>query len=260
MKRICSVSPMDCRGNLMLKINEVARLTGITVRTLHYYDQIGLLKPAQLTESGYRLYDDADLAQLQQILFFRELDFPLKDIKEIMNNPAYDKEDALRKQEELLVQKRERLNALIELVGRVRKGEEKPSFEAFDESLIAARKAEYTREIKERWGKTTAYKESKEKTKDFKAAQWTAFNAGMVQIIKKFADRRQQDPASAPVQELVKQWQKYITDNFYTCTDDILEGLGLMYVGDERFRQNIDQCGEGTAKLMSEAIAAHCRK
>ena len=99
-----------------MKINQAAALTGVTVRTLHYYDKIGLLKPSQVTEAGYRLYDDAALGKLQQILFFKELDFPLCDIKEIMTNPRYDKKEALLKQKELLLQKRDRLDGLIKLV------------------------------------------------------------------------------------------------------------------------------------------------
>ena len=99
-----------------MKINQVAALTGVTVRTLHYYDKIGLLKPSQVTEAGYRLYDGAALGKLQQILFFKELDFPLSDIKEIMTDPRYDKKEALLKQKELLLQKRDRLDGLIKLV------------------------------------------------------------------------------------------------------------------------------------------------
>ena len=99
-----------------MRISEVAKLTGITVRTLHYYDEIGLLKPSEITEAGYRLYSREDLEILQQILFFRELDFPLSQIKEIMNNPNYDKEEALKKQKELLIQQRQRIEGLIKLI------------------------------------------------------------------------------------------------------------------------------------------------
>ena len=98
-----------------MRISEVAKLTGITVRTLHYYDEVGLLKPSEITEAGYRLYSREDLEILQQILFFRELDFPLSQIKEIMNNPNYDKEEALKKQKELLIQQRQRIEGLIKL-------------------------------------------------------------------------------------------------------------------------------------------------
>ena len=111
-----------------MKISDVARLTGVTIRTLRYYDEIGLLRPGAVTEAGYRVYGDADLETLQQILFFRELDFPLEDIRRIMKNPAYEKETALRKQRELLLQKRDRLDSLIELLDRILKGERDMSF------------------------------------------------------------------------------------------------------------------------------------
>ena len=111
-----------------MKISDVAKLTGVTVRTLHYYDEIGLLKPSEVTQAGYRVYNDTDLEVLQQILFFRELDFSLEDIRKIMQNPAYEKESALRKQKELLMQKRSRLDSLISLVDKTLKGEQDMSF------------------------------------------------------------------------------------------------------------------------------------
>ena len=129
-----------------MKISEVAKLTGVTVRTLHYYDEIGLLKPDGVTEAGYRVYSDADLELLQQILFFRELDFPLEDIRRIMQNPAYDREDALRKQKELLLQKRGRLDRLIALVDSTLKGERDMSFRQFDATDIVETRRWYAEE------------------------------------------------------------------------------------------------------------------
>ena len=106
-----------------MKISEVAKLSGVTVRTLHYYDEIGLLKPSKTTEAGYRMYSIEDLEKLQQILFFRELDFPLNEIKEIMINPKYDKIEALNKHKELLIEKRKRIDGLVTLIDKTIKGD-----------------------------------------------------------------------------------------------------------------------------------------
>ena len=242
-----------------MMINEVAKLTGVTVRTLHYYDEIGLLKPNNVTEVGYRVYDEEALETLQQILFFRELDFPLSEIKEILTNPNYDKQEALIKHKELLTKKRNRLDNLIQLVDHTMKGEKTMSFKEFDRSEIEKSKKEYAAEVKERWGNTDAYKESAEKTKSYGKEQWEMLNKESGAIFQKFAASKDQAPDSAVAQELVKEWQAYITNHFYTCTKEILAGLGLMYVGDERFRKNIDQFGEGTAAFMSAAIEAYCK-
>ena len=243
-----------------MRISEVAKLTGITVRTLHYYDEIGLLKPSEITEAGYRLYSREDLEILQQILFFRELDFPLSQIKEIMNNPNYDKEEALKKQKELLIQQRQRIEGLIKLIEKKIEGDNNMSFKEFDMNEIEENKKKYAKEVKERWGTSKAYEESEKKTSSYNKEKWGDINQETSEIFKGFAELRNSDPGSEEVQELVRRWQKYITDNFYTCTNEILSGLGLMYVEDERFKENLDKNGEGTAKLMEEAIKIYCSK
>lgn len=243
-----------------MRISEVAKLTGITVRTLHYYDEIGLLKPSEITEAGYRLYSREDLEILQQILFFRELDFPLSQIKEIMNNPNYDKEEALKKQKELLIQQRQRIEGLIKLIEKRIEGDNNMSFKEFDMNEIEENKKKYAKEVKERWGTSKAYEESEKKTSSYNKEKWGDINQETSEIFKGFAELRNSDPESEEVQELVRRWQKYITDNFYTCTNEILSGLGLMYVEDERFKENLDKNGEGTAKLMEEAIKIYCSK
>lgn len=243
-----------------MRISEVAKLTGITVRTLHYYDEVGLLKPSEITEAGYRLYSREDLEILQQILFFRELDFPLSQIKEIMNNPNYDKEEALKKQKELLIQQRQRIEGLIKLIEKRIEGDNNMSFKEFDMNEIEENKKKYAKEVKERWGTSKAYEESEKKTSSYNKEKWGDVNQETSEIFKGFAELRNSDPGSEEVQELVRRWQKYITDNFYTCTNEILSGLGLMYVEDERFKENLDKNGEGTAKLMAEAIKIYCSK
>lgn len=241
-----------------MKINEVAKLTGITVRTLHYYDEIGLLPPSNITEAGYRIYDEEALETLQQILFFRELDIPLKEIKRIMESPLYDRNKALQKHKKILTQKRNRLDGLITLVENTIKGEKDMSFKQFDMTEIEETKQTYAKEVKERWGETEAYEESQKKTGAYSEKQWELITGEGADILKAFGENKEASPESEKAQALVKRWQDYITDNFYRCTNEILAGLALMYTQDERFTANIDKNGEGTAEFMSKAIMAYC--
>ena len=243
-----------------MKVSEVAKLTGVTVRTLHYYDEIGLLKPSNVTEAGYRLYSTADLQKLQQILFFRELDFPLEEIREILANPGYDREYALRSHRQLLLKKREHLDGLISLVDKSLKGNDDMSFKEFDTTEMEKAKKEYAAEVKERWGNTNAYAQYEEKTADYDDPQWKLINGEGARILKEFGENRHLDPASAEAQALVKKWQDFITANFYNCTKPILGCLGEMYIGDDRFTRNIDRHGKGTALFMALAIEAYCKK
>lgn len=243
---------------LKLKINEVAKLTGVTVRTLHYYDKIGLFTPSETTKSGYRIYDAAALETLQQILFFRELDFPLSDIKEIIANPHYDKTEVLTHHKELLLQKRRRMDGLIELVESIIKGDNNMNFQAFDDSEIEASKNKYAAEAKARWGQTAAYKQSDEKTRSYDKQQWKTLGEEGERLLKGFGEIRSLSPDCKEAQALVAQWQAYITASFYTCTEEILSSLGDMYTGDERFAENIDKNGEGTADFMAQAIKIYC--
>ena len=242
-----------------MKVSEVAKLTGVTVRTLHYYDEIGLLKPSEITEAGYRIYSNADLELLQQILFFRELDFSLTEIRKIMLNPAYDREEALRKHRTLLLQKRSHIDGLISLVENTLKGESDMSFKQFDATETEEIKKKYADEAKRRWGDTDAYAEYEAKTADYDDPQWKLLNGEGAVILQEFGSLRHLDPAGAQAQELVQKWQDFITANFYTCTKPILSCLGEMYIGDDRFTSNIDKNGEGTALFMATAIEIYCR-
>lgn len=242
-----------------MKPNEVAKLTGVTVRTLQYYDKIGLLKPSEMAENGYRIYHQSDLETLQQILFFRELDFSLTEIKEIMQNPNYEKSDALKHQKELLIKKRDRLNGLILLVDSALEGDENMSFKEFDNSVIEEAKNNYAAEVKERWGSTAAYQEYSKKTKNYNKDQWNTVTAKGQEIFTQFSKLRHLPAESEEVQVLVKVWQDHITENYYNCTKEILSGLGLMYTHDERFTKTIDANGEGTAAFMAQAIEIYCK-
>ena len=154
----------------MKSISQVAELTGISVRTLQYYDEIGLLKPSQLTSSGYRLYNDESLQKLQQILFFRELDFKLKEIKEILEKPEFDKLEAFRKQKSLLCMKRDRIDRLIALLNRLEKGESCMSFKEFDLSeyieALEQFKNQKANDIIKYWGSIENFDELIQKIRD----------------------------------------------------------------------------------------------
>lgn len=241
-------------------ISEMAKLSGVSVRTLHYYDEINLLKPSEvIPETGYRYYDEQDLLKLQQILFYRELDFPLKDIIKIMNTPEYDQQKAMHKQEALLILKRNRLDKIIELLHANLKGDTTMSFKEFDTTEIENAKEKYAKEVAERWGNSDAYKQSQKKTESYSKDDWKRVSEHMDALLQKFAGHVGEDAGSEAVQALVMEWQQYITDTYYDCTRDILAGLGQMYVADERFTGNMDKFQAGTAQLMSEAIAIYCR-
>lgn len=241
----------------MKTVQEVSRITGISVRTLHYYHEIGLLEPEKIGYNGYRYYGDSSLAKLQEILFFRELGFTLKEIRKITQDPGYDKAEALNNHINLLELKKQRLNRLIDLARATLRGENIMEFKAFDDKEIKATKEKYKTETKERWGSTSAYKESQEKENSYTPEQWEAIHREMDEIMAGFAKNAQADPADPQVQDLVKQWQQHLTKYYYEATNEILKSLGQMYVADQRFTANIDKYGEGTAKIMSQAIACY---
>ena len=242
----------------MFTVNEVSKIAGISIRTLQYYDKIGLLPPSGFTDSGYRLYNEDSLERLQTILLFRELEFPLKEIKEIIGNPDFDKEKALLQQIELLRIRREQIDSLISLAEKIKNKEEKIlDFSAFDKTKLK----EYEAEAKEKWGKTSAFGEYEAKSEGRSENENSFIAGGMMEIFKGFGKISDEKPESAEAQELVKKLQSFITENYYNCTDEILSGLGQMYVFDERFTENIDKAGgKGTAEFVSKAIGAHCGK
>ena len=242
---------------MKMQIKEFAEFTGVSVRTLHYYDEIGLLIPAYVDEhTGYRYYDGNSLLRMQEILFYRELDFSLKSIGAILSSPNYDKNKALKEQKNLLTLKKERLERLISAVDDAMKGENVMS--VFDNSEFEKYKAE----VKEKWGKTDAYKEHTEKTKHYSKDTWNNLAEEMNDILAEFAVcmKNGKEPDSAEAQNLVKRLQNHITENYYLCTNEILAGLGQMYVADERFKNNIDKHADGAAEFICKAIEVYCRK
>lgn len=243
----------------MRTVNEVSKLTGISVRTLHYYDQIGLLKPSQVTDAGYRLYDGEALEKLQQIMLYRELEFPLKDIRDIMESSDFDRNRALRQQVEMLTLKKEHLENLITFARGIELlGVKYMDFTVFDTKKLD----EYAEEAKKNWGETDAYKEFEEKAKGRTKAQDQQAGFEIMELFVEFGGMLKDgaSPADEDVQDQVKKLQNFITENFYTCTNQILAGLGKMYAGGGEFTENIDKAGgEGTAAFVNEAIEIYCK-
>ena len=241
----------------MMTVHEVSSLTGVSIRTLQYYDRIGLLRPAGYTDAGYRLYDDAVLETLQQILLFRELEFPLKDIQRIIQSPSFDRQKALDQQITLLELKKEHLDNLIRLARGIK--EEgvglRMDFSAFDTKKMD----EYAARAKKTWGNTPAYREYEQKAKGRTKEETAEVNRKMREIFTEFGAIRHEDPASEKAQALVRKLQNFISEHFYTCTDQILSGLGQMYAAGGEMTSNIDSYGgEGTAVFTSRAIRIFC--
>ncbi|NLK68435.1 MAG: MerR family transcriptional regulator [Clostridiaceae bacterium] len=236
-----------------MKVKEVADLVGISVRTLHHYDEIGLLIPDDTTGSGYRVYSDENLETLQQILFFRELGFPLKKIKEIIHNPSFDRQEALEIQHKMLLEKKNRLNKMIRTLEKTiqySKGEIKMSnkekFEGFDFSQNP-----YEQEAREKWG-DKAVDEANEKVKSMSDFEQQKFN----EIYRKLATLRHLPADSKEAQEGIKEWYLFL-NKIGNYSPEAFKGLGQMYVNDERFTKNIDRFGEGLSKFMCEAMSIY---
>lgn len=242
----------------MLTVHEVSELAGVSVRTLQHYDNIGLLRPAQRTEAGYRLYDEAALERLQQILLFRELEFPLKEIKRIVEAPDFDKARALDQQIQLLTLKKEHLQNLIELANELREGKGNTmDFEAFDTSKID----EYAQRAKEQWGSTSEYAEFEEKDRSRTPGERNEMIEQMMGLFVEFGMLKKGAPDSPEALSQVKKLQDFISANFYQCSDEVLAGLGQMYGAGGEFTENIDAAaGEGTARFAAQAIEAYCAR
>lgn len=240
----------------MMTVKEVSKKAGVSVRTLHYYDQIGLLRPDGETPAGYRLYSHDNLLRLQNILLLRELEFPLKAIIRILDDPMVDKAAVMEQQIRLLTMKRNRLSGLISLAERIRKGENIVDFKAFDKSSIE----QYEKEAKERWGNTAEYREYERRKGLYGTEEWKAAAQAIMDCFVGFGALKDDDPASDEAQLQVRALQETITATYYNCTKEILSGLGRAYAADDRFRKNIDQAGgQGTADFASRAIEIYCK-
>ncbi|MHA6259258.1 MerR family transcriptional regulator [Sporosarcina sp. CAU 1771] len=239
-----------------MKVKEVSNLTGVSVRTLHHYDEIDLLTPDQVTEAGYRLYSDENLATLQQILFFRELGFPLKKIKELLTSPSFDRQVAFEIQRNMLLDKRKQLDVMIETIEKTiqhGRGEmemtNEEKFKGFDFSDNP-----YEQEARERWG-AEAVQKSKKNIEKF----GPELEEEMNRIYFRLADVRHLDPASTEAQVAIGEWFTFL-NRIGTYSLEAFAGLGQMYVEDERFTKNIDKFGEGLARFMKDAMLVYAEK
>ncbi len=243
----------------MMTVHEASRLTGVSIRTLQYYDRIGLLHPAEYTEAGYRLYDDAALEALQQILLFRELEFPLKDIRQILQSPSFDRKKALEQQIELLRLKKERLETLIRLAIEIKAtgGKTNMDFSAFDTKKMD----EYAARAKASWGTTREYREYEQKSKGRTQDENRELGERMMRIFAEIGAVKNEDPTAGQAQALIKKLRDFITEHYYTCSDQVLLGLGEMYAAGGEMTEHIDRYGgEGTAVFANEAIKRFCAK
>ena len=253
---------METRNGLT--VGEVARLAGVTVRTLHHYHELGLVVPDGRSESGYRRYGHGAVERLQEVLFFRELGFGLDEIGRIVARPTYDRISALSRQRALLEAKATRLQQMIEAIDRAKEAEqrgmimsEKEMLEVFTD-LDPEQHAKNQQEAKERWGDTDAYKQSAQRTSRYTKEDWQRIKAEMDAIYRDFVALMQADePADGPAAAaLVERHRRHVSETYYDCPPEIHAGLGQMYSADPRFTENIDQAGEGLAAYMSAAIAA----
>ena len=239
----------------MKTVKEVSRLTGVSVRTLHHYDAIGLLKPTAVTEAGYRLYDENALGKLQTILLFRELEFPLKEIKEMLTAEHFDPMAALDDQIRLLELRREKLDQLIDHARHIQNtGVMNMDFKAYDSRKLDA----YAQEAKKRWGHTDAWRESQ--ARDKSTQQELSDADGLMDIFRRLGQLRQGDPAAPEAQALIEELQRYISGHYYNCTREILYGLGQMYAAGDEMNENIDRAGgAGTGDFARRAIEIYCK-
>lgn len=241
-------------------VKVVAELTGISVRMLHHYDKIGLLKPAQVTASGYRLYTEQDLERLQQVLFFRELGFGLQEIKAIMDSPGFDRKQAMLEHRRLLLERQERLGRLIHSVNRtimaIERGiplNEREMFEGFDPTT-------YQEEARKRWGHTKAFQESLERTSKYSQEDWATLMADSAHTNQELAVLVGRSPADPAVQVLIEKQYRQLNSQFFTCTPQMFRVIGDGYVTDERFQAYYDQLKPGMAQFLREAVHAFCDK
>ncbi len=244
------------------KVKDVADLVGISVRTLHHYDQIGLLKPALTTPAGYRIYTNDNLEKLQQILFFKEIGFPLLEIKKILDNPDFDRKKALLMHKDILIGRKKRIEEIIQTVEKTVNAiegglvmEKSDMFGGFD--MPEADQKKYAEEARQKYGKEMVDR-TLEKTSKYTKEDWKDIRTKQDAIYQKIIRNMDKGPADPEVQEAVDAWRQEITDNYYDCTLDIFRGLGDLYVQDERFTANIDKYKKGLAAFMRDAMHIYC--
>lgn len=245
-------------------INKLALMAGVSVRTLHHYDAVGLVRPAARSASGYRLYGEGELLRLQQVLFYRELDMRLEEIGRILDEPGYDPIAALETQGRLLAARAARIAALIKTVDRTigrLKGEIMLSDEELYEGFAKDKVERIKSEAKERWGGTEAYAQSQKSLAKMTKADWARVKAEGQAIDEAAAQAmsRGEKPASASAQALMARKYEHLR-SFYEPTPEMFAGLGSMYVEDDRFRKHYEDIAPGLADYLSLAMGAFAKE
>jgi DNA-binding transcriptional MerR regulator len=236
----------------MYQVKELARLAGVSVRTLHYYDELGLLVPSGRTPAGYRLYTDDDVLRLQQIVIQRELGLPLEQIRRALDDPDYDRRAALVRQREELAKRAERTQDMLRAIDRaLAKIDGKDS--AMDKLFDG-----FAEEAREKWGDTDAYKISQERTKRYGEAEWRQIQAEQAAVYAELAAAQAAGKTAddADVQGLVERHRMVIDRWFYPCNTAMHHALAGLYEADPRFAANIDEHRAGLTPYLVAAIRA----
>lgn len=241
-------------------VNQLGKLAGVSVRTLHYYDEIGLLKPTEVRRNGYRSYGENELLRLQQILFFRELEFPLGDIKRIIDSPGFDAVAALKEHRRSIERKRTRLRSLVDTIDKtLAKLTEKAHMEDSElyDPFKDEEQREYQEEAKKRWGNTDAYRQSVERVGKMTKAQMAELKRGADEFMKVVAATAGKGAKSPEMQALIAQHYESLK-TFYEPNLEMYRGLAEMYVSDPRFASYYEKYKPGLAKVMREAMIEYC--
>lgn len=246
-------------------VGKVARMAGVSVKTMHHYDEIGLLPATGRGESGYREYEDSDLERLQRILFYRELGFTLREIKTIVDDPLTDAHGHLERQRRLLRERIERLEKMVAAIDgemEAKKMDIKLTPEERLEIFGDFVPEDYEEEAERRWGNTEAYKESQRRVSEYTNDDWLKIKAGEEEISSTFATLFESgaSPESEEAMDAAEAHRMHITRWFYECGYDIHAGLGDMYVADERFRASYDRYAPGLSGFIREAIHANVKR
>ena len=246
-------------------VSEVAGVTGITVRTLHYYDEIGVLHPSGRSRAGYRLYDDDDLDRLHEILLFRELGFGLEDIRRSLADPSLDRREILLRQRDLVNDQANRFRKMVSAIDRVLytiDGGTTMSKEEMFEVFGDFDPTEFEEEAEERWGDSDLFKESQRRTKTYGKDQWKEAGAEGQEIGKKFAEllANGSDATGEAAMDLAERHRQHISRWFYPCSYEVHTGLVEMYVADARFAKYWDDFGAGVALFVRDAIGANANR
>ncbi|MCM3494148.1 MerR family transcriptional regulator [Paenibacillus lactis] len=238
----------------LLAVKDIVQITGITSRTLQYYDRIDLFKPTHLTEKGYRLYDRSSLEKLQTILFLKELDFSLKEIADILKLTRQEQNQILKEQRQALILRKERLETIMAALEEYVSGNDISNLQLFNSTSVLPLKEQYANEAKFFYGETEAYKEFNETMEELSPDDKEESFQAMEEIFKQIVSCIDQDPSSDEVQQLIEDWKQNLMQ-FMTCDAELLACIAHTYKFDARFKNYFNQYGnEDLADFLYSAI------